>query len=138
MNEGKQWIAELEAREREKTGIKNLKIGYNKVFGYYIEVSKSNIPSVPDNYTRKQTLANCERYITGELKEIENSILGAEERICRLEYSIFCDVKEKVAAAYERILTTAKAIASLDTLCSFAHVSVKIIIVCRLLIWATR
>ena len=125
MNEGKQWIAELEAREREKTGIKNLKIGYNKVFGYYIEVSKSNIPSVPDNYTRKQTLANCERYITGELKEIENSILGAEERICRLEYSIFCDVKEKVAAAYERILTTAKAIASLDTLCSFAHVSVK-------------
>lgn len=125
MNEGKQWIASLEQQEREKTGIKNLKIGYNKVFGYYIEISKSNIPMAPDNYTRKQTLANCERYITGELKEIENKILGAEERISKLEYSIFCEVREIVAEANIRIQKTAKAIATIDTLSAFAEVGVK-------------
>ncbi len=125
MTEGKQWIASMEQKEREITGIKNLKISYNKVFGYFIEVSKSNIPNVPDNYTRKQTLANCERYITGELKEIENKILGAEERICQLEYSIFCDVREKVAGANIRIQKTAKALATIDTLCSFAEVAAK-------------
>ncbi|MCK9478165.1 MAG: DNA mismatch repair protein MutS [Firmicutes bacterium] len=122
---GQKWIAELEAKEREKTGIKNLKIGYNRVFGYYIEVSKSNISSVPDSYTRKQTLANCERYITGELKEAENNILGANERINQLEYTIFCEVKDKVAAGYDRIQKTAKALATADVLCNFAHISVK-------------
>ncbi|MDD3766668.1 MAG: DNA mismatch repair protein MutS [Eubacteriales bacterium] len=125
IREGKQWIANLEQTEREKTGIKNLKVGFNKVFGYYIEVSKSNIPLVPNHYTRKQTLANCERYITQELKELEDKILGAEERICQLEYSIFCDVRDMVAAANARIQKTAKAIAILDTLCSFAEIAVK-------------
>jgi len=125
MTEGKQWIASMEQKEREITGIKNLKISYNKVFGYFIEVSKSNIPNVPDNYTRKQTLANCERYITGELKEIENKILGAEERICQLEYSIFCNIRERVAGANIRIQKTAKALATIDTLCSFAEVAAK-------------
>ena len=125
MAEGKEWIASVEQKERENTGIKNLKIGYNKVFGYYIEISKSNIQNAPDTYIRKQTLANCERYITGELKEIENKILGAEERICQLEYSIFCEVREKTAAAYKRIQKTAKALATLDSLCSFAEVAAK-------------
>ena len=125
INEGKQWIASLEQREREETGIKNLKIGYNKVFGYYIEISKSNIKMAPDNYTRKQTLANCERYITGELKDIEDKILGAEERICQLEYSIFCEIRDKVAEANGRIQKTAKAIAALDTLSCFAEIAVK-------------
>jgi DNA mismatch repair protein MutS len=81
---GKDWIAELESSEREKTGIKNLKVGFNKVFGYYIEITKSNYSLVPENYIRKQTLANCERYITQELKEIEDSILGAEEKLIEL------------------------------------------------------
>ena len=125
MKEGKQWLATIEQQEREKTGIKNLKIGFNRVFGYYIEVSKSNIGLVPETYIRKQTLTNGERYITGELKEIENSILGAEERICALEYSIFCEIREKVASANTRILTTAKAIAQLDVLCSLAEAAVK-------------
>ncbi|OQB14012.1 MAG: DNA mismatch repair protein MutS [Firmicutes bacterium ADurb.Bin193] len=125
INEGKQWIASIEAAEREKTGIKNLKIGYNRVFGYYIEISKSNIPMAPDNYVRKQTLANCERYITGELKDIEDKILGAEERICQLEYSIFCDIRQTVSEANIRIQKTAKAIAAIDALCSFASVASK-------------
>ncbi len=125
MTEGKQWLATIEHQEREKTGIKNLKIGFNKVFGYYIEVSKSNIGLVPDTYIRKQTLTTGERYITGELKEIENSILGAEERICALEYSIFCEIRDKVAGANERILQTAKALSELDVLCSLAEVAVK-------------
>ncbi|NLB82451.1 MAG: DNA mismatch repair protein MutS, partial [Clostridiaceae bacterium] len=125
MTQGKDWIAQLESQERQKTGIKNLKIGYNKVFGYYIEVTISNIPLVPDSYTRKQTLANCERYVTGELKEAENSILGAQERICQLEYSIFCEIKQKVADEFSRIQKTAKAVATIDALSSFAHVSVK-------------
>lgn len=125
MTDGKQWLAKIEQQEKEKTGIKNLKIGFNRVFGYYIEVSKSNIGLVPDTYIRKQTLTTGERYITGELKEIENSILGAEERICALEYSIFCEIREQVAAANMRILQTAKALAELDVLCSLAEVAVK-------------
>ena len=125
MTEGKQWLATIEQQEKEKTGIKNLKIGFNKVFGYYIEVSKSNIPLVPDTYIRKQTLTTGERYITGELKEIENNILGAEERICALEYSIFCEIRDTVANANKRILQTAKALSELDVLCSLAEVAVK-------------
>ncbi len=125
MTEGKQWLATIEQQEKEKTGIKNLKIGFNKVFGYYIEVSKSNIGLVPDTYIRKQTLTTGERYITGELKEIENNILGAEERICALEYSIFCEIRDAVSNANERILQTAKALAELDVLCSLAEVAVK-------------
>ena len=125
MTEGKQWLATIEQQEKEKTGIKNLKIGFNKVFGYYIEVSKSNIGLVPDTYIRKQTLTTGERYITGELKEIENNILGAEERICALEYSIFCEIRDEVSKANERILQTAKALAELDVLCSLAEVAVK-------------
>ena len=125
MTEGKQWLATIEQQEKEKTGIKNLKIGFNRVFGYYIEVSKSNLGLVPDTYIRKQTLTTGERYITGELKEIENSILGAEERICALEYAIFCEIREQVANANMRILQTAKALAELDVLCSLAEVAVK-------------
>ena len=125
MTEGKQWLATIEQQEKEKTGIKNLKIGFNKVFGYYIEVSKSNVGLVPDTYIRKQTLTTGERYITGELKEIENNILGAEERICALEYSIFCEIRDAVSNANTRILQTAKALAQLDVLCSLAEVSVK-------------
>ncbi len=125
MTEGKQWLATIEQQEKEKTGIKNLKIGFNKVFGYYIEVSKSNVGLVPDTYIRKQTLTTGERYITGELKEIENNILGAEERICALEYSIFCEIRDRVAKANDRILQTAKALAQLDVLCSLAEVAVK-------------
>ncbi len=125
MREGKGWLAKIEQQEREKTGIKNLKIGFNRVFGYYIEVSKSNINMVPETYIRKQTLTTGERYITGELKEIENSILGAEERICSLEYSIFCDIRKVVCDANQRILSTAKAISELDVLCSLAETAIK-------------
>ena len=125
MREGKKWLTTVEQKEKEKTGIKNLKIGFNRVFGYYIEVSKSNIGLVPDTYIRKQTLTTGERYITGELKEIENSILGAEERICSLEYSIFCEIRAVVAEANEKILNTAKALSELDVLCSLAEAAVK-------------
>ncbi len=111
---GSDWILNLEREEKEKTGIKNLKIKYNKVFGYYIEVTNSNISLVPDRYIRKQTLANCERYITPELKEIEEMVLGAEEKVVELEYSLFCEVREKVAAQIERIQKTANYIAEID------------------------
>lgn len=123
--EGQAWITEMQQRERDATGIKNLKIAYNRVFGYYIEVSKSNLDLVPDGYIRKQTLANCERYVTGELKEVENSVLGAGERLCQLEYAIFCDIRAKVIEANGRILQTAKAVAKLDVLCALAEVAVK-------------
>ena len=125
MTDGKSWLAGIEQKEREKTNIKNLKIGFNKVFGYYIEVSKSNINLVPDTYIRKQTLANGERYITEELKEVENAILGAEEKICSLEYSLFCEIRQIVSDAHGRIASTAKALATVDVLCSFAEVAVK-------------
>ncbi|HOV25454.1 MAG TPA: DNA mismatch repair protein MutS [Pseudobacteroides sp.] len=121
--EGKAWIAALETSEREKTGIKNLKVGFNKVFGYYIEVTKSYFSLVPENYIRKQTLANCERYITQELKEIEDTILGAEEKVVDLEYKIFLEIKDKIAGEVERIKRTANGIAELDVLCSFAEVA---------------
>lgn len=125
MNEGTSWLAGLEAQEREKTGIKNLKIGYNRVFGYYIEVSKSNMNNVPDRYVRKQTLANCERYITGELKEIENTVIGAQERNNQLEYDLFCQLRERIAKENERILNTAHLIAQTDVLSSLAEVAAQ-------------
>lgn len=122
-SQGKYWIAALEAAEREKTGIKNLKVGFNRVFGYYIEVTKSNFSLVPIEYTRKQTLANCERYITPELKEIEDNILGAEEKVIQLEYSLFLEVKEAIALQLSRIKSTAKALAEVDVLQSLAEVA---------------
>jgi len=121
--EGKNWIAALESSEREKTGIKNLKIGFNKVFGYYIEVTKSYYSLVPETYIRKQTLANCERYITQELKEIEDTILGAEEKVIELEYKIFIDIKDRTASQVNRIKNTARSISEIDTLCSLAEVA---------------
>jgi len=120
---GKDWIAALEAAEREKTGIKNLKVGFNRVFGYYIEITKSNLASAPEDYIRKQTLANCERYITPELKEIEDNILGAEEKIVQLEYSLFVQIKEMIASQLTRIKGTSKALAELDSLASLAEVA---------------
>ena len=122
---GKTIIAEIEAAERERTGIKNLKIGFNKVFGYYIEVTKSYISMAPEDYIRKQTLANCERYITQELKDKENMVLGAQERLVALEYEAFCKVKDQVAAQVNKIQLTASCLAALDALCSFATVSAK-------------
>ncbi len=121
--EGKNWLARLEEKEREATGIKNLRIRYNKVFGYYLEVTNSFKDMVPDYYTRKQTLANAERYITPELKELEDTILGAEDRLVSLEYQLYCQVREQLAAQITRIQTTARALARLDTYCSLAHVA---------------
>ncbi len=121
--EGKTWLMELEAKEREKTGIKNLRIKYNKVFGYYLEVTNSYKNMVPDYYTRKQTLANAERYITPELKELEDMILGAEDRLVSLEYELFREVREKVAGEVLRIQKTAKAVARVDVFASLALVA---------------
>ena len=122
---GKQWIAELEAKEKKLTGIKNLKIKFNKVFGYYIDVTRSNLNLVPDRYIRKQTLANSERYITPELKEMENTILGAEEKIVALEYELFVALRNKVAKEVDRIKNTAYKIAILDVISSLADVADK-------------
>lgn len=122
-SEGKDWLAKLEQEEREKTGIKNLKIKYNKVFGYYLEVTNSYKDLVPDYYTRKQTLANAERYITPELKELEDTILGAEDKLYALEYELYCSVRDTIAAEVKRIQATAKAIASLDVFASLALVA---------------
>ena len=121
--DGKNWIVQLEAEEREKTGIKGLRVGFNKVFGYYIEVTKSNISLVPDRYIRKQTLTNGERYITEELKNLENQILGAEEKVVNLEYNIFVEVRDQIEKQVERIQKSANIIATLDCLCSFATVA---------------
>lgn len=121
--EGKTWLAELEAKEREKTGIKNLKIKYNKIFGYYLEVTNSYLSLVPDYFMRKQTLANAERYITPELKELEDMILGAEDRLISLEYELFSEVRSRVANEVVRIQRTAKAIAQLDVFASLALVA---------------
>lgn len=121
--EGKSWLAELEAKEREKTGIKNLKIKYNKVFGYYLEVTNSYQELVPDYFTRKQTLANAERYITPELKELEDIILGAEDKLVALEYELFREVREKIADEVVRIQHTAKAVAQIDVFASLALVA---------------
>ena len=121
--DGKNWIINLEAEEREKTGIKGLKIGFNKVFGYYIEVTKSNISLVPDRYIRKQTLTGGERYITEELKNLENQILGAEEKVVNLEYNVFVEVRDKIESEIERVQKSAGIIATLDCLCSLATVA---------------
>ncbi|MQL53555.1 DNA mismatch repair protein MutS [Desulfofundulus thermobenzoicus] len=123
--EGKNWLAQLEAREKERTGIRSLKVGYNKVFGYYLEVTRANLDLVPAHYIRKQTLAGAERFITPELKEMEERILGAEERLVRLEYDLFTAVREKVAGAVRRIQRTAGAVARVDALFSLATAAVK-------------
>lgn len=112
--EGKKWLADLEREDRERTGIKNLRIKYNKVFGYYFEVTNSYINMVPEDYIRKQTLANAERYTTPRLKELEDTILNAEDKLYTLEYDMFCKVRDTIAAEVERIQKTAKAIAALD------------------------
>lgn len=117
---GKSYLSRIEERERARTGIKNLKIKYNKVFGYFIELSKSNIDKAPSDYIRKQTLANAERYITEELKEIENKILGSEDRMVELEYEIFGEIREKLRANSQRIQSTARSISKIDVLNSFA------------------
>ncbi len=124
VNNGSEYLTAIEARERERTGIKNLRIRYNKVFGYYIEVSNSYLDRVPEDYMRKQTLTNGERFITDELKTLEGKILGAKERVKEIEFRIFDDVRKKVAAELLRVQATASAIAALDVLCSFAGVSV--------------
>ena len=118
-------IAKLEAAEKEKTGIKSLKVGFNKVFGYYIEVSKSYYDQVPETYIRKQTLTNCERYITQELKDMEHTILSAQDRIVALEYQLFCDIRDQVAAQSPRIQEIAGAVAQVDVLVSFATVAAE-------------
>ena len=122
---GKQWILDLEAREREATGIKNLRVQYNRVFGYYIEVTKSYYELVPDRYIRKQTLANCERYMTPELKEIEQKIVGAQEQSVRLELQLFTEIREKIAGEIRRIQSTATALKTLDAILSLAKVAVN-------------
>jgi len=123
--DGKKWIAELEAGERKATGINSLKVGYNRVFGYYIEVSKTNLASVPESYIRKQTLANAERYITEGLNEYEEKILGAEEKILALERELFEELRTKVAKEAERVRKTSSLIAELDVLCSLSEAGEK-------------
>lgn len=121
----KQWIAALQEQEREATGIKSLRVGFNQVFGYYIEVTKPNLHLVPERYIRKQTMVGAERFITPELKEKESQILTAEERMASLEYELFCDVRSRVSASAPAILTAARAIAELDVLLSYATVAVE-------------
>jgi DNA mismatch repair protein MutS len=121
--EGKGWILHLEAEERKRTGISSLKVRYNQVFGYYIEVTKSNLHLVPDHYIRKQTLVNAERFITPELKEFETKVLGAEEAICQLEYRLFEDIRKRVSDATPRLQKTASAIAIIDILASMAEIA---------------
>ena len=121
--EGKNWLAKLEEEEREKTGIKNLRIRYNKVFGYYLEVTNSFKNLVPDYYTRKQTLANAERYIIPRLKELEDTILGAEDKLYALEYQLYCEIRDKIGAEIPRIQSTAKAVAQIDVFASLALVA---------------
>ncbi len=125
VNNGKDYLTAVEQAEQEKTGIKKLKIGYNRVFGYYIEVTNSFKDLVPDHYIRKQTLTNCERYITQELKELESKVLGAQERIVRIEYELFSAIRSQVADQLERVRTTARAVAKLDALCSLAFTAVN-------------
>ena len=124
MSGGKEFIASIEEQERKRTGIQRLKVGYNRVFGYYIEVSNASKDLVPKEYIRKQTLTNCERYITEELKEMEGRVLGARDRIVKLEYDLFEEIRKKVAACQSRVQQTADAIARLDVWCSFAEVAV--------------
>lgn len=121
--EGKNWIIQLEAEEREKTGIKNLKVGFNKVFGYFIEVTKSYLDQVPDRFIRKQTLTNAERFITEDLKNLENQILGAEEKVINLEYNAFTEIREEIAKNVKRLQKSANIVSTLDVLTSFATVA---------------
>ena len=121
--EGKNWIIQLEAEEKEKTGIKNLKVGFNKVFGYFIEVTKSNLDQVPERYIRKQTLTNAERYITEDLKNLENQILGAEEKVVNLEYNAFVQIRDEIAKNVKRLQKSANIVSTLDVLTSFATVA---------------
>lgn len=121
--EGKNWLIELEAEEKEKTGIKNLKVGFNKVFGYYLEVTKSFLKQVPERYIRKQTLTNAERYITEELKNLENQILGAEEKVVVLEYNAFTQIREEISKNIVRLQKTSEVVSTLDVLTSFAQVA---------------
>ena len=123
--EGKDWLAQLESREKEKTGIKNVKIKFNKVFGYYFEVTNSFKSLVPDYFIRKQTLTNAERYTTDELKELEDIIMGAEEKLVSLEYDLFCQVRDEIASQVVRIQKTAKAIAGIDVFCSLSAVAIR-------------
>jgi DNA mismatch repair protein MutS len=125
MNNGESIIQKTEAEERERTGIKNLKVGYNKVFGYFIEVTKSNYELVPNTYIRKQTLTNAERYITEELKTLENTILSAKDRALALESEIFTQVRNEVGKQLDQCQKTSSAVAMLDMLCSFAEVALK-------------
>ena len=121
--EGKNWILKLEAEEREKTGIKALKVGFNKVFGYYIEVTKSYLDQVPERFIRKQTLTNAERYITEELKNLENQILGAEEKVVNLEYNAFTEIRNEISKNITRLQKSANIVSTLDVLASFAQVA---------------
>ena len=121
--QGKNWLIKLEAEEKEKTGIKNLKVGFNKVFGYYLEVTKSNLNLVPERYIRKQTLTGAERYITEELKNLENQILGAEEKVVNLEYEAFTKIRQEIAKNVVRLQTTSEVVSTLDVLASFAEVA---------------
>lgn len=121
--EGKNWIIKLETEEKEKTGIKNLKVGFNKVFGYYIEVTKSYLNQVPERFIRKQTLTNAERYITEELKTLENQILGAEEKVVKLEYNEFIKIREEIAKNIKRLQKTSEVVSTIDVLASFAQVA---------------
>ncbi len=123
LENGNQLLAGIEAREKERTGIKNLKVRFNKVFGYYIEVSKSNYDLVPDDYIRKQTLVNCERFITQELKDLEHDILSAQDRVTALEYELFCQLRQQCADRVAEIQRTAGAVAQVDVLASFAAVA---------------
>ena len=126
IQDGKEWISNLENTERERTGIKNLKVGYNRVFGYYLEVTKSYFDLIPENYIRKQTLANAERFITPELKEMENLVLNAQTKINQLEYELFVGVREEIQRYMETIQQTSAAVAELDVLSAFAQVSEKL------------
>ena len=125
MQNGVSWIKNFAEEEKEKTGIKNIKVGYNRVFGYYLEVSKQSTGDVPDYFVRKQTLSNCERYITPQIKEVEEKIVEAESQIVNMEYEMFCKVRDLVADQVARIQSTAHAVAMTDVLCSFAYVAEK-------------
>jgi DNA mismatch repair protein MutS len=120
---GKDWLIKFEEKEKERTGIKKLKVSYNKVYGYYIEITNSFVDQVPQDYIRKQTLVNSERYITQELKDMEESILGAEEKLIRLEFELFCKIRDTIASSAESLLKTAYSLSVLDALCSFAEVA---------------
>ena len=125
MTDGKGWISKIEQDERERTDIKTLKIGYNRVFGYYIEVTKSLISQVPDRYIRKQTLSNCERYITEELKSMEATVLGAQDKVCSLEYDIFIALRDEISKNFKRIQKSANLLAKLDVYVALADVAMK-------------